>query len=543
MRLGFVCLAVSAAVVAAFWVWLGLPVAMPHTPLGPGEKLYCLSYAPFRDGQTPFDPAMRIAPAQIDDDLTRLSKITDCVRTYSVELGQDQVAAIAKRHGMTLFQGIWLGVNPEKNRAEIETAVSIANEYPDVVRALVVGNEVLLRGDMAADDLAATIRAVKARVKVPVTYADVWEYWLKNPQVGAATDFVTIHILPYWEDFPDRRGAGGRACRRDPPRRGRGACPARKSSSARSAGRARAACARARCRRRPIRRASSRTCWRSPSRNTTASTSSRPSTSRGSARSRAPSAAIGACSMPRRATTNSSGARRCPIIRCWKWQAAGGVAFAVLIFAAAFVARRGDVAPAMWLAVTANAIAGGALHRLEHRRRAAAEFRRRRLLRSVALAAIALSVPPLVSAATMRGTAVPPFARVIGPRAKRASDPLALAAGALLIATMLLALQSALGLVFDPRYRDFPFAPLTAAVVPFVTHHGGETRERRARRGGIRRCRAAGALGALHRDQREFQQLAVAVAVRGLCRARRHSGTGARRAKLRTSSPAASADS
>jgi hypothetical protein len=27
---------------------------------------------------------------------------------------------------------------------------------------------------------------------------------------------------------------------------------------------------------------------------------------------------------------------------------------------------------------------------------------------------------------------------------------------------------SALALSFDPRYRDFPFAPMTAAIVPFV---------------------------------------------------------------------------
>ena len=37
---------------------------------------------------------------------------------------------------------------------------------------------------------------------VPVTYADVWEFWLRNRDVVAAVDFVTIHILPYWEDFP-----------------------------------------------------------------------------------------------------------------------------------------------------------------------------------------------------------------------------------------------------------------------------------------------------------------------------------------------------
>jgi hypothetical protein len=37
---------------------------------------------------------------------------------------------------------------------------------------------------------------------VPVTYADVWEYWLKNRELAQDVDVVTIHILPYWEDEP-----------------------------------------------------------------------------------------------------------------------------------------------------------------------------------------------------------------------------------------------------------------------------------------------------------------------------------------------------
>ena len=82
--------------------------------------------------------------------------------------------------------------------------MQLAKEYPDVITALVVGNEVLLRGEMTAADLAANIRSVKAQVSVPVTYADVWEYWLKNREIYDAVDFVTIHILPYWEDVPIR---------------------------------------------------------------------------------------------------------------------------------------------------------------------------------------------------------------------------------------------------------------------------------------------------------------------------------------------------
>ena len=40
--------------------------------------------------------------------------------------------------------------------------------------------------------------------------------------------------------------------------------------------------------------------------------------------------------------------------------------------------------------------------------------------------------------------------------------------GASLVVTTLIASETALGFVFDPRYRDFPFASLTMAVIPFA---------------------------------------------------------------------------
>ena len=43
---------------------------------------------------------------------------------------------------------------------------------------------------------------MKAATSIPVTYADVWEFWLRNRDLAQAVDFVTVHILPYWEDFP-----------------------------------------------------------------------------------------------------------------------------------------------------------------------------------------------------------------------------------------------------------------------------------------------------------------------------------------------------
>lgn len=184
---------------AAWWGWRGRPVELVDAPI---DKLPCVSYAPYKGAQTPFDEALVIPPAQIDADLARLSARFACVRTYAVDQGLERVPAAARRHGMKVLLGAWIGRDGAANARQVAEAVRLARAYPDVVRAVVVGNETLLRGEMSADRLAALIRQVRAEAGVPVTYADVWEFWSRFPEVAPAVDFLTIHILPYWEDDP-----------------------------------------------------------------------------------------------------------------------------------------------------------------------------------------------------------------------------------------------------------------------------------------------------------------------------------------------------
>ncbi|WP_334174018.1 beta-1,6-glucan synthase [Pseudoxanthobacter sp.] len=189
--------------VAAGWWWLGRPVAVPPSPLAPGEEIACLSYAPYEGSQTPFDPNLWIAPEQIDRQLGELAKVTSCVRTYSTGQGLAAVPEIAARHGLKVLQGIWLGRNRTDNAKEIAAAIELAKAYPDSIRGFVVGNEVLLRRDLPPETLVEAIRTIrKAVAPIPVTYADVWEFWERNTEIARDVDFVTIHILPYWEDQP-----------------------------------------------------------------------------------------------------------------------------------------------------------------------------------------------------------------------------------------------------------------------------------------------------------------------------------------------------
>jgi exo-beta-1,3-glucanase (GH17 family) len=167
----------------------------------PNGKLNSLSYAPFREGQSPL---LQIFPTaeQIDEDLRLLAEKTHSIRTYASSQGPLVIPELARKHGLTLIHGAWVGYVKADIPKELDELVRAANEYPDVIKRVIVGNETLLRGEMKADELIGYIREVKRRVKQPVSYADVWSMYKKNPQLFNEVDFITIHILPYWEDEP-----------------------------------------------------------------------------------------------------------------------------------------------------------------------------------------------------------------------------------------------------------------------------------------------------------------------------------------------------
>jgi glucan 1,3-beta-glucosidase len=83
------------------------------------------------------------------------------------------------------------------------------------------------------------------------------------------------------------------------------------------------------------------------------------------------------------------------------------------------------------------------------------------------LLAAAMAAPLLVANALMSGRALPTFLELLGPREGRTGSVLTTALGLALIVTTVIAAETAIGFTFDPRYRDFPYAALTMAVLPF----------------------------------------------------------------------------
>ncbi|MBM7399792.1 exo-beta-1,3-glucanase (GH17 family) [Pseudomonas sp. M5] len=195
----FTCL-LALSGLGALWYTLGKPILLPDAA-SPTHKLQCASYTPFDKDQSPFDQPFRLRPARMDADLALLAERFQCIRTYSMA-GLEAIPALARKHGLKVMLGAWVNANPVDTDKEVDLLIAAANANPDVVSAVIVGNEALLRKEVTGERLAALIGKVKSQVKVPVTYADVWEFWLQHPQVAPAVDFLTIHLLPYWEDDP-----------------------------------------------------------------------------------------------------------------------------------------------------------------------------------------------------------------------------------------------------------------------------------------------------------------------------------------------------
>jgi exo-beta-1,3-glucanase (GH17 family) len=471
LRTPLALLLISLGAIAAVWWWLATPITLARAPIDPDAKLLCVSYAPFRGDQTPLSPTTHVSAEQIAQDLAQLAKISDCVRTYSIENGLDQVPELAAKVGLKVIQGIWLGSNRLKNLTQISTAVRLTKQYPATITSLVVGNEVLLRGEMTQSDLAATIRSVKAQVAVPVTYADVWEFWLRNREVYEVVDFVTIHILPYWEDFPVR--AKHAAAHVDAIRRRMAVAFPGKEILIGETG------------------------WPSEGRMRDAALPSRTNQARVvseildiAKRESFRVNLIEAYDQPwKRQLEGTVGgywglfdaeqrALKYPpgiVISnypFWKLQMGCGMALAILVFAAAWLTlRRRPWTPRLtsWVAVGISATTAGILFGVAVHKMLFESYGLGGWLVWGWLVAAAIASPVFCANALMSGRGLPTFLELLGPRDGRVQSAMAIILGLALIVTTLIGAETALGFVFDPRYKDFPFAALTMAVVPFAS--------------------------------------------------------------------------
>lgn len=198
-RLAAALVALVVALAHLFlWSWIHRPTNPPDWSGAIGG----FAFSAFQRDQSPFELRFP-STAEIEADVARLRPYSLRLRSYA-SAESDIIPEAAARHGMELMAGAWLDGRADNNERELAALVEDARQHANIPR-VVVGNEAILRGDLTPRQMIGYLDRARSAIRQPVSTAEPWHVWLKYPELAEHVDFITVHLLPYWEGISRQR--------------------------------------------------------------------------------------------------------------------------------------------------------------------------------------------------------------------------------------------------------------------------------------------------------------------------------------------------
>lgn len=183
-----------------------------------------ICYSGFREGQMPGG----IYPTydEVKEDLLLLQPYWKYLRLYDVDQHGETVLEVIRQEkldfrvmlgayieaemnnfgcpwGGGVYSEVQLDLNRRKNAQKIHKLIKLANQYPEIIFSLSVGNEACVDWTdhyVSVNKVIEYTKTVKEVTKQPVTYCENYVPWLtKLKPLAAVVDFISIHTYPVWE--------------------------------------------------------------------------------------------------------------------------------------------------------------------------------------------------------------------------------------------------------------------------------------------------------------------------------------------------------
>jgi len=160
------------------------------------EKISGICFSPYigKEG-----PGHMVTEQQIEERMNIIKPHTEWIRTFSCAEGNENIPKIANKMGLKTLCGVWIGEDDEKNEIEIKNAIELAKK--GYINILAVGNEVMLRGEIAEEKLVEYLKRVKKEIPkdVPVGYVDAYYEFEQHPKITEECDVILANCYPFWE--------------------------------------------------------------------------------------------------------------------------------------------------------------------------------------------------------------------------------------------------------------------------------------------------------------------------------------------------------
>ena len=186
-----------------------------------------ICYSGYREGQS---PVTEIFPSyeQVREDLLLLEPTWRYLRVYDASRHADLVLEVIRNEGLdfkvmlgadvraevsnpncpwdAMYSEGQLIANRMANDAQIDRLIVLADEYPEIVFSVSVGNEAAVEWTdhlVPVERLIGFARRVKAEIAQPVTFCENYVPWTtKLAPLVVELDFLSVHTYPVWEYQP-----------------------------------------------------------------------------------------------------------------------------------------------------------------------------------------------------------------------------------------------------------------------------------------------------------------------------------------------------
>jgi exo-beta-1,3-glucanase (GH17 family) len=190
----------------------------------PFEFGKAICYSGFRKGQQPGTSYPTYE--QVKEDLLILHGNWKYLRMYDCDLHAETALEVIRKEKLNfkVFLGAYIVAemnnfgcpwgggtyseeqlvqNAKANSERIDHLIDLANQYPDIICALSVGNEACVDWTdhyVPVKRVIEFVNHVKANAKQPVTFCENYVPWLnKLKPLAKVVDFISIHTYPVWE--------------------------------------------------------------------------------------------------------------------------------------------------------------------------------------------------------------------------------------------------------------------------------------------------------------------------------------------------------
>jgi len=148
--------------------------------------------------------------AGLEQDVALMLEHTTRIRLYSVECPDVMHALLSKASNgqLSLLLGVWIENSP-RDQQELELLVEYLTEYPfAAIEGIVIGNEVLMRGQATPEYMAYFVTEARNRVRglgislgsQMLQTVDVFSVeGTPHPTVVAVSDAVGVNIQPFYD--------------------------------------------------------------------------------------------------------------------------------------------------------------------------------------------------------------------------------------------------------------------------------------------------------------------------------------------------------